>query len=313
MHSNVLRLEDGGKVLRELDPPAIFSKRSFVPVAANNDRVYMFGGYEEQLPSNVLGDVWSVDASGMDWKLHAASCEWEPREAQGAVYHNGRFVMFGGVTYLRPDRSSTLGAKNPSHLRTFGGVWDSLDGVEWRQLTAMAPWGPRRSFSYASFAGYIWVFGGVNDEKAALFNDVWRSIDGVEWEQVTPNAGWSPRMLSNHAPVYDDALWVIGGDNLRAPPGSDWHKSRISSGLNDVWKSTDGRNWTNVLANAPFHGRTGAYVFVLTDGTTSKLAVFGGHDDVMRMGLRTRLWFDDLWITEDGKTWDRQQYRLIRS
>jgi len=153
------------------------------------------------------------------------------------------------VTYFRPEKSSTYGEENPSHLRLFSDVWKSNDGFDWRMVTNFAPWGARRSFGYAEYNGYIWIFGGVDDESAQLYNDIWRSKDGVNWELVLKHAPWSPRAVTNMAPVFDGYMWIVGGDSLEAPANANWHKTRTSKGLNDVWRSRDGKNWELMLAS----------------------------------------------------------------
>lgn len=309
MHSSLHEVESCGSVIRDITPSYIFSKRSFVPaIVTETGRAWLFGGYQVNPPSNVVGDVWSFHPSG-GFTLAAVDPQWEKREAQAAVYHDGWIYLYGGVSYFAPERSTTAGPANPSHLRTFRDVWKSGNGFDWELLTDSPPWAARRSMGYASFGGYMWVFGGVTDETATVHNDIWRSVDGAAWEKM-PDAPWSARAVTNPILHFDGALWLVGGDELKAPAGSNWHSSRISAGVNDVWKSTDGVNWT-LMPPAPFSARTGAYVFELTCGETSKIAVLAGYDDVMAGGVRSRNWFNDLWVSDDGMTWSQAEYQYI--
>ncbi len=81
--------------------------------------------------------------------------------------------------------------------------------------------------------------------------------------------------------VYDGKLWVIGGE-----PGKD-----------DIWSTTDGENWTEEWADAPFGVRysPGVIIFDETDDGTDnpKLWLIGGSDGNMR---------NDVW-SFDGSTW----------
>jgi hypothetical protein len=42
--------------------------------------------------------------------------------------------------------------------------------------------------------------------------DVWYSDDGVRWTEL-PGTPWAPRHAASVA-VYQDALWVVTGNNL---------------------------------------------------------------------------------------------------
>jgi N-acetylneuraminic acid mutarotase len=57
------------------------------------------------------------------------------------------------------------------------------------------------------------------------------------------SAPWSPR--AGHTCVVEDGkIWLIGGDD-------------ITGSLNDVWYSSDGSNWTQVVPSAPWLPRRG--------------------------------------------------------
>ena len=59
---------------------------------------------------------------------------------------------------------------------------------------------------------------------------------------MTARAPFSPRDGAG-ALVFDDAMWLIGGWN----PRDKLHYPRVCS--NDVWRSTDGRDWSQVKPN----------------------------------------------------------------
>ncbi len=60
----------------------------------------------------------------------------------------------------------------------------------------------------------------------------------------TEHAGWSPRAYHGVV-VFQDKLWVIGGGNYLAEYWA----------TNDVWCSEDGKNWTCVTEQSPWHPR----------------------------------------------------------
>lgn len=156
MHSSVISLEvcKPSPKMRLVAENAEWKPRSYFTLVNTPHKNFLLGGFEYNAPSNVLGDVWATE-NFVDWKLIAIDPQWEQREAHGAVFHNDKLYLFGGVTYFRPDKSPELGRANPSHLRLFADVWESRDGFSWRKIVHDAPWGPRRSFGFASFEEFI--------------------------------------------------------------------------------------------------------------------------------------------------------------
>jgi hypothetical protein len=71
-------------------------------------------------------------------------------------------------------------------------------------------------------------FSNENYNSGQRYQDVWSSADGITWTQETAAAGFGPRW---HAAliVHGGEMWVAGGFSL--------------SFLNDVWRSSDGKNW----------------------------------------------------------------------
>jgi hypothetical protein len=63
-----------------------------------------------------------------------------------------------------------------------------------------------------TYKNRLWVLGGFRAEPTwNNFNDVWYSPDGAEWCQLATETIWSPRHEIS-AYVFDDRLWVIGGN-----------------------------------------------------------------------------------------------------
>ncbi len=82
----------------------------------------------------------------------------------------------------------------------------------------------------------------------------------------------------NHSVVvFNNELYLIGG--------------RGSSHYNDVWKSSDGINWTEVTGNAQFTGRQAHYVVEFNN----ELYLIGGVDSSVNQ--------NDVWKSSDGIDW----------
>jgi len=89
---------------------------------------------------------------------------------------------------------------------------------------------------------------------------------------------FSPARSRHTSVVFDNRLWVIGGDS--------------GSYRNDVWTSTDGVTWTLATANAPWSARK-RHTSVVFD---NRLWVIGGRNSSNSLG-------NDVWSSVDGVTW----------
>ncbi|MCX7699074.1 MAG: hypothetical protein N2114_06390 [Candidatus Goldbacteria bacterium] len=150
-------------------------------------------------------------------------------------------------------------------------------------LTTTAGFSKRWGHTSVIFKEKIWVIGGTEDGQKGL-NDVWVSENGIDWELATGSAGFSGRWghvcRIYQTNYYDGKIWLIGGT------------SDGKTGLNDIWYSEDGINWTEVsISGLRFSGRWGhaitdSYSFILIGGTENG-----------QTGL------NDVWESEDGINW----------
>jgi hypothetical protein len=160
-------------------------------------------------------------------------------------------------------------------------MWVSVDGIWWI-FAGYAPWSPRAWHATTTFNNTLYLTGG-----SPLNSEVWR-LDSVtyianrtapltrsisanhtyhlHWTRLTEAADWSPRVgmgLVSHwwfndtaGETIDDSkeyLVLVGGfggvTNTSSPDYDGMH------GRNDVWISTDGRDWTCATPAAAFDGR----------------------------------------------------------
>jgi len=153
-------------------------------------------------------------------------------------------------------------------------------GLTYQQVLAAAPWPVRYGLGVAVFQDRLWVLGGTASARTGTqFNDVWSSADGRQWRRELASAPWAPRW--GHAVfALSDRLWVIGGLASVSPIVN----------LNDIWSSPDGKQWTRVLADAPWRGRHvwattvhGNRMFLIggaTDGSGSYQDVLSSADGI---------------------------------
>lgn len=156
-----------------------------------------------------------------------------------AVFKN-KLWMVGGQQF-------NLGALEGDTV--FNDVWNSDDGVNWKMVTASAPWAGRGFGKLISFNNRLWLLGGGRyNEPRAYYNEVWSTTDGIQWTKHR-EAPWRPRFFQE-AVVFDNKMWVLGGlgDN--------------GANLGDVWYSMDGNRWEEMegIPWLPRHATT-AFVF----------------------------------------------------
>ena len=200
-------------------------------------------------------------------------------------------------------------------------------GLTWTEAASAAGFSARQAHTSAVFdpeasgQAKLWVIGGFDGTHK---NDVWHSSDGISWTEASPAADF-PARGSHTSVVFDNKLWVIGGndddgglknDAWRSSDGISWtqatpaadfparsshtsmvfdNKMWVIGGFdggpkNDVWHSIDGINWTQATAAAAFSARYG-HTSTVFDG---KLWVIGGYGGSSK---------NDVWYSSDGITW----------
>lgn len=199
-----------------------------------------------------IGAVW-VDAG--------ATGHWSARISLTAVAYKDTMYVMGGY----------------DGTTAFNEVWSSTNGKDWTKETN-APWKCRYVHASVVFNGKIYVMGGFAQGScvggsSGRLNDVW-AYDGTKWDSVKTTAHWSKR-FAMAAAVYDNKIWVMGGNDE-------------ADDVNDVWYSSDGKNWTNANASSHWDARRYPATAVLN----SKLWLYGGETNN-----------DEVWSTINGSSW----------
>jgi hypothetical protein len=165
----------------------------------------------------------------------------------------------------------------------------AASSYEWTLVTDSAAYTPRDGAGAAVLNGQMWLLGGWNPDAFPPYsttNEVWKSTDGADWTFVD-YAPWEGRHTFGNV-IFGNKMWILGGDPLRA------HYQP------DVWYSTDGVNWMQATARAPWGLRCLQYA-VLHDG---KIWVMGGE-------TMTRFvpdgppdaHYNDVWCSSNGVNW----------
>lgn len=210
-----------------------------------------------------------------NWVKETDQAGWQPRDSQGEVVYNGQLWIFGGWfnSFEAPPRD----------------VWSSPDGKTWKLVEKTAPWKHSDLPMTLVFDNKMWIMGGWFNGRLpghSASNEVWWSTDGAKWEQATPSAGWSPRIAAAVV-EFKGKIWLLGGTE-------NYYFGDAKSLKNDVWYSSDGKEWKLATADAGWSPRAYHQAVVLND----KMYVFGGGNYVPEYHAK-----NDVWCSEDGVHW----------
>lgn len=250
---------------------------------------------------------------------------WAPRAGLQAVELRNDLYVMGGRGPFSFEAETTL----------YGDVWKSTDaGATWRKVSEWMPgagkmWAPRAYFGSVVHRGRMYVIGGQNFESvpnplypdlcdtlpqgvpclpiipnSTFFDDVWSSKDGSTWTPETTSAPFGGR-AGLAAVVHQGAIYVLGGS--LGDDAATGGQGRVL--FNDVWKSRDGRTWTEVTGNGPrWTPRAGAAV-VSKNGYIYLLGGERGFSCGFEplspcQPASSTLYFNDVWRSRDGASWE---------
>lgn len=214
----------------------------------------------------------------LDWVRVTDKASWQPRDSSVELVYKDRLWIMGGwfSSFASPPRD----------------VWSTADGKEWKLEIKEAAW-KHSDFSMAAvFKDQMFFMGGWHNGRLpdhSASNQVWSSTDGVDWKQVTEAAGWSPRIAGGLV-VFKDKLWLLGGTE-------NYYFGDQNSLKNDVWSSTDGKDWKLETADAGWSPRAYQQAVVLND----KIYVLGGGNYVPEYSAK-----NDVWSSTDGVNWTQE-------
>lgn len=153
-------------------------------------------------------------------------------------------------------------------------------------VTKQASFEKRTHHTATSFNDKLWVIGGralIDNAGSKVKNDIWQSEDGDNWIEVKATGHFAPRM-EHTTTVFKNKLWVIGGRAMG--------DIGFFNPYNDIWQSSDGKNWKKVMVKALFPARHSHKTLVYDNA----LWVIGGIGD---NGFSKT----DVWYSKDGIDW----------
>jgi hypothetical protein len=145
---------------------------------------------------------------------------------------------------------------------------------------------PRDGAGVLVFQNQAWLLGGWNPNNALdTTNEVYVSSDGVNWNFVN-HAPWERRHMAGWL-VYNNRMWVVGGDN------------NTGHYQNDVWSSADGINWVQESGSVPWANRATQITAVFND----QMWYMGGQQVDSPDNGAVGGAYHDVYSSRDGRTW----------
>ncbi|HYG25312.1 MAG TPA: hypothetical protein VD906_00235 [Caulobacteraceae bacterium] len=157
-------------------------------------------------------------------------------------------------------------------------TWSTTDGRGWKPEPLPDSQLNTAYLQYVQHNGAVYALGEMKGSYSDFTIEpvVRRTKDFKKWENL--GRGNLPNRIFYTIASFRGSIWLLGGDD--------------GKGLyNDVWRSSDGLNWTRVLEKAPWSARSGAHAFVYKN----RLWMIGGAN---ADGLT-----NDVWFTTDGVEW----------
>lgn len=162
---------------------------------------------------------------------------------------------------------------------------------DWVLETDLPGWQARDSQGEVVFRDQLWILGGWFDSFQPAPRDVWSTADGRAWQLVTREAPWKHSDLAMSL-VFGERMWMLGG----------WYNGRLPGheAGNEVWSSTDGKDWHQVTPSAGWSPRLAAAAIVFQN----KMWILGGIENYYFGDAQSLK--NDVWSSADGKTWTRE-------
>ncbi len=133
--------------------------RSMHGMVYGDGKIYVYGGYNDNLTEPYLGDFWVYDPydgfSG-SWQLIDAAPAPGLRYGMGLAWYSGKLYFYGG---FQPDSSTTNDGYNMNDFWEYDpatGIWTDITPAS----TDPQPYHKRRFLSLTASDNALWLFGG---------------------------------------------------------------------------------------------------------------------------------------------------------
>ncbi|KAM7506258.1 hypothetical protein LguiB_005162 [Lonicera macranthoides] len=163
------------------------------------DSMFVIGGRAG--PTNILNDVWVLEAAKSQWRLlPCTGCAFPPRHRHVAAVVGSKIYVFGGI---HDDVIS-------SSLYVF-----DTHNLEWNKIPIQGEWPcARHSHSLVSNGCRLFMFGGYDGEK--VLGDLYSfDVQTCLWKEEKTGGGTPYARFSHSMFVYKNYIGIIGGCPIR--------------------------------------------------------------------------------------------------
>lgn len=216
--------------------PNILGNNAFLDYVYFHDQIYALGHFEGNIERFRFTPSVYATSDFKRWTLKAGVSNLPKRFfAHPFVFQNKIWIVGGN-----------------DGVHDHGDIWNSSDGVTWKEAANALPFAKRSGEHIIHFNGKLLM----------LADDVWESSDAIHWRQICTKI--ADESIYGYAPVvFDGKIWLIGC-------------SRNGTFTSEVLVSADGVTWE--AKRAPWSPRGGAAACVFKDMIVMTGGKYGGND-----------------------------------
>lgn len=160
-------------------------------------------------------------------------------------------------------------------------VWSTLDGENWKREALTTAMGEKWLASLVNVKDTVYIFGGMSDKNKNRFdNSVYKTTDMINYQYVGNFPSTGVGQVRRTVVVYfKNQFWLLDG-----------------SGVEGIWTSSDGVNWTQEVKEAPWKNHFN-YIYLRSATVLNDTILFTSSSSGSG-------WIPATLISKDGKKWD---------
>ncbi|XP_067682381.1 kelch domain-containing protein 3-like [Haliotis asinina] len=194
-----------------------------------NNKMYIFGGYEEEI-DRFSNDVHAFDFTSMHWisvKANGSPARW--RDFHTATAVGSTMFVFGG----RSDDGGDVFTNNEIYCNKVQ-TFDTSSNTWYEPVVSGTIPQGRRSHSAFYYEGYLYIFGGYNGIHENHFNDMYKLEPGkMKWSKVkVKGQGPCPRRRQCCCRI-GSCVYLFGGTSPKNPQITSTHIPLAETDLTD--------------------------------------------------------------------------------
>ncbi len=181
------------------------------------------------------------------------------------------FVLFGEK--ISKDSSYTK--------KGLSDIWSTIDGENWKREITSTNVGERWLPALVNVKDTVYIFGGMSDKQKNHFDSsVYKTNDMINFEHVGNFPSTDVGQVRRTVVIYfKNQFWLLDG-----------------SGVEGIWSSSDGANWTQEIKEAPWKNHFN-YIYLRSATVLNDTILFTSSSAGSG-------WIPSVLASTDGKKWD---------